>query len=377
MSRRGNGEGTLVKLSNGHWLGRVSLGKKVDGIYKRVTVCGKTRGDVMNQMLELTEEIQSGYFYRGEILLVKWLSMWLELKSVRIKPSSFDSYESLIRLYIIPAIGHMKIGEITQSDIQTLYNSLYNQGKGLSSHTIRTINCIIQNALNRAVDQDLIRRNVGIGVELPRLRKPNVKAFTIAEQNAFFEAAKDSKYFTSFLISVDTGLRCSELLALKWEDIDLFEGIVKISKSLVVIKNRDPISSRKTVAFVQNSTKTKAGKRQVPLTSRSLATLKMMYEARKADFVFPCMKNGLPSLADYSRVFHEILRSAGMEKCGLHVLRHTFVTRCFEEKVHPKVISEMVGHSRISQTMDVYTHVSMDMKRVAIYALDDLYKEVH
>ena len=157
MSRRGNGEGTLVKLSNGRWLGRVSLGKKVDGIYKRVTVCGKTRGDVMNQILELTEEIQSGYFYRGEILLVKWLSMWLELKFIRIKPSSFDSYESLIRLYIIPAIGHMKIGELTQSDIQTLYNSLYNQGKGLSSHTIRTINCIIQNALNMAVDQDLIR----------------------------------------------------------------------------------------------------------------------------------------------------------------------------------------------------------------------------
>jgi integrase len=245
----------------------------------------------------------------------------------------------------------------------------------LSGATIRKIHNIINSALNQAVDNELMHKNVSKNVQLPKLIKPQVKAFTLQEQNSFFEAAKEYRLNNAFVVNVDTGLRAGELLALTWKDIDLDNGLLTVNKNIMSVKNRDENAQTKNKLIVQDSPKTEAGNRTIPLTKRSLIILKGMHEIKTTDIVFPSEKNTYISLRNYQRTFYKVLDKAGMEKCSPNVLRHSFVTRCFERNVQTKVISEMVGHAKLAHTTDIYTHVMLNVKRDAVNALDELYSQ--
>jgi len=302
--------------------------------------------------------------------LITWLK---EYKAINLKPRTYDVYETQIKHNIIPEIGHFELKELKQQDLQRFYNKKYNKGKGLSSSTIRKIHNIINSALDKAVENDVMRKNVVKNVELPKLTKPQVKAFTLQEQDLFLETAREFSLYNAFIVNVDTGLRAGELLALTWKDVDLDKGLITVSKNIINVKDRAENAKLKNKIIVQDSPKTEASNRTIPLTQRSLQVLKSMYDNKTCDIVFPSKKNTYVSLRNYQRAFYSILKKAGLEKCSPHVLRHTFVTRCFERNVQTKVISEMIGHAKIAHTTDIYTHVMLDVKRDAVNALDELY----
>lgn len=372
--RRGNGEGSITKLKNGLWMGRVTIGRKEDGKVERKSLYGSTRAEVSAKMIALQNEVQSGNYISAEMTLKQWLPTWLkDYKAINLKPKIYDVYEMQINHNIIPEIGHIELKELRQQDIQKFYNKKYNNGKGLSSATIRKIHNIINSALNQAVENNLMHKNVAKNLQLPKLVKPQVKAFTLNEQMMFFEAAKEYRLYNAFVVNVDTGLRAGELLALTWNDVDLANGLITINKNIMNVKNRDKNADTKNKLIVQDSPKTEASNRTIPLTKRSLAILKEMYDKKTCNIVFPSEKNNYISLRNYQRTFYKVLEKAGIEKCSLHVLRDSFVTRCFEKNVQTKVISEMVGHAKMAHTTDIYTHIMLDVKRDAVNALDELY----
>jgi integrase len=372
--RRGNGEGTITKLKNGLWMGRVTIGRKEDGKVDRKSLYGNTRAEVSAKMIAMQNELQSGNYISSEMTLKQWLSSWIkEYKAISLKPKTYDVYETQINYNIIPEIGHIKLKDLKQHDIQIFYNKKYNSGKGLSSSTIRKIHNIINAALNQAVENDLMRKNIAKSLQLPKQVKPHVRAFTLLEQTKFFEAAKEYRLYSAFLVNVDTGLRSGELLALTWNDIDLEKGLITINKNIINVKNRDEGAGTKNKLIVQDSPKTEASNRIIPLTKRSLNILKEMLENKTCNFVFPSENNTYISLRNYQRTFYKVLEKACLEKCSPHVLRHSFVTRCFEKNIQTKVISEMVGHSKLAHTTDIYTHIMIDIKMDAVKALDDLY----
>ena len=374
--RRGNGEGSITKLKNGLWMGRVTIGRKEDGKLNRKSLYGNTRAEVSSKMIALQNEVQTGNYISEEMTLKQWLITWLkEYKAINLKPRTYDVYETQVNHNIIPDIGYLMLKDLKQQDLQRFYNKKYNNGKGLSGATIRKIHNIINSALNQAVDNELMHKNVSKNVQLPKLIKPQVKAFTLQEQNSFFEAAKEYRLNNAFVVNVDTGLRAGELLALTWKDIDLDNGLLTVNKNIMSVKNRDENAQTKNKLIVQDSPKTEAGNRTIPLTKRSLIILKGMHEIKTTDIVFPSEKNTYISLRNYQRTFYKVLDKAGMEKCSPHVLRHSFVTRCFERNVQTKVISEMVGHAKLAHTTDIYTHVMLNVKRDAVNALDELYSQ--
>jgi len=374
--RRGNGEGSITKLKNGLWMGRVTVGRKKDGKLDRKSLYGSTKAEVISKMTTLRNEIQTGTYISEEITLKEWLNTWLkEYKSINLKPRTYDTYETQIRCNIVPEIGDIILKDLKQHDMQRLYNKKYNGGKGLSSSTVRKMHNVINAALNQAVENELMRKNVSKGVQLPRMVKPQVKAFSLKEQTLFFEAAKEYRLYNAFVVNVDTGLRSGELLALTWKDVDLEEGLITINKNIMSVKNRDENAQSKNKLIVQDSPKTEASNRTIPLTKRSLNILKEMNETKTSEIVFPSENNTYISLRNYQRTFYKALEKAGLEKCSPHVLRHSFVTRCFEKNVQTKIISEMVGHAKISHTMDIYTHVMIEIKREAVNALDELYSQ--
>ncbi len=372
--RKGNGEGTITKLNNGLWMGRVTIGRKEDGKLNRKSLYGKTKAEVIEKMVILKNEIITGTYIENDITLKQWLLKWLkDYKSIKLKPRTYDTYETQINHNIIPEIGDIPLIELRQQDIQKFYQKKYDNGNGLSPSTIRKIHNIINSALNQAVENELMKKNVAKKTEMPKLTKPEVKAFTLQEQLKFFTVAKEYRLYNAFLVNVDTGLRSGELLALTWDDVDLENGLININKNIIMVKNRNKDASTKNKTIVQNSPKTEASNRVIPLTTRALNILKEMESRKTCNIVFSSEKNTYVSLRNYQRTFYKVLDKAGLEKCSPHVLRHTFVTRCFEKNVQTKVISEMVGHAKLAHTIDIYTHIMSDVKRDAVKALDQLY----
>ena len=207
------------------------------------------------------------------------------------------------------------------------------------------------------------------GIELPSLEQKPVKAFTLEEQARFFEVAKSYSYYEAFIFAVDTGVREGELLALTWDDIDLKNGMLYVSKNLVAVKDR---ITGKQKLVVQDTPKTSNAIRAIPLTTRALTLLKSLKLKRqsKTNIVFCTNRYTYIYPKNLRRAFQCVLKRAGIEQLGLHVLRHTFATRLFEKGANPKTVSTLLGHANVGITLDIYTHVEPEQMKEAIRLLE-------
>ena len=371
MAKRGNGEGSIYQRKDGKWMGSITTGRDKNGKTNRKTVYGKTKQEVVKKMDSVKHELNTGKYVEPDKMTVKeWLLYWLKAyKKVKVKPRTYDSYESLSVKSIIPYIGNIQLQKLKSSDIQALYNKKYEEG--ISAKTISKINIVLKSALNKAITEGFIYKNPADFVELPNIEKKEIKAFSPAEQKAFEEAAKVYSQYEAFIINLDTGLRKSEILALTWDDIDLEKGEVAINKNLVIVKDRERDKGIKSVVQ-ENNGKTRNSIRTIPLTKRSLNLLKLLKlkQHSLSEIVF-CSKAGTYiSPRNYSRAFQKVLRKAEIGNCNVHTMRHTFATRLFEAGIPAKTISQLLGHASVSFTLDTYTHVLPSTKKQAIEVLE-------
>jgi hypothetical protein len=169
VAKRGNGEGNILQLKEELWMGKIVVGRKPDGTQNRKTVYGKTRKEVSDKIIALTNSLNIGtYIEPSKLLVGQWLSNWLEqYKSIKLKPTTYDCYETLIKNNIKPEIGDNMLKDLKVEHIQRFYNKMYNRGNGASTSTIRKIHVILKSALNQAVTNELLFKNPASGVELP------------------------------------------------------------------------------------------------------------------------------------------------------------------------------------------------------------------
>lgn len=209
--RRNNGEGNILKLDNGRYMGKIMIGRLPNGKPNRKTVYGDTQAEVLEKINELKYEFNHGlYIEPNRMRLGEWLQIWLKtFKKKKLKARTYDTYESQINAHVIPSLGNIALKDLTSFHIQVFYNKLCDEG--LSSATIRKIHQIINSALDKAQEQRMIHFNPAESVELPPLEQKPVKAFSREEQAIFFEAAKKYYYYEAFIFEVDTGVRDGEL----------------------------------------------------------------------------------------------------------------------------------------------------------------------
>lgn len=371
--KRVNGEGTITKLSDKKYMGKIMVGWKPDGKPDRVSVYGKNEKEVSIKLREISSQLAKGtYIHSCKDTFGEWVVVWLkDYKSIKLKPRTYDIYESQINTHIIPELGDIQLKDLKSHQLQHFYNKKYNAGQGLASATIKKIHSIINSSLKQALINDLIIKNPSEGVELPALEQKIIKSFTEEEHTRFFEAAKKSDYFNAFLLADYTGVRMGELLALKWDDIDLENGQLSITKTLSLVKDRKGISKKKYLLVVQKP-KTKASIRTLPLTKNAIKMLSELKvnKSSKSNLVFPSRKNTYIYPRNFERSFQNIVLKAGIEECNTHTLRHTFATRCFEKGINLKIISKWLGHSKIAHTLDIYTHIMPDTEKNAVRILE-------
>jgi len=392
--KRANGEGTILKRKDGKWQGQVTIGRDPStGKLKRVTYYGKTQKEVQQKIAKALGELTQGIFVEPTKTTVgEWFDTWLKeyKQPPNVKLSTYVSYEMLIRVHLKPSLGNIPLKDLRPEQLQRFYNEKSRNGRadgkgGLSAKTLRNLHNMIHEGLEQAIRNNLIVRNVSDAITLPKKYKKDIRVLTLEEETQFIQAIQNERLKAAFILCLGSGLRLGELLALRWEDVDLDEGIIKVRQTLNRLKTLDENSPTKTKLIFQEP-KTEKGKRNVPIPDSVLAELKahksrqrleklkVGAEYNKENLVF-CTEIGTPlEPRSFIRKLHSIIKQAGIAHSNVHALRHTFATRLLEANEHPKVVQEMLGHANISMTLDTYSHVMPEVKKAAAQKLDELFK---
>ncbi|MDF9839068.1 MULTISPECIES: site-specific integrase [unclassified Paenibacillus] len=308
-----------------------------------------------------------------------FITTWLAQKKMTIRPGTYKTYRWLVNYHIIPQLGQLKVANLLPQHLVSMYERMQGGEKKLSPQTINHVHKVLHDALKTAVQWGLLTRNVSELVKPPKIPKAETKVWNEEELMEFLEFTKDSRYYIIFLLAATTGMRRGEVLALRWEDVDLKAGKVTVRRSY----------TRGVVGHIFQEPKTKAGIRSIVLPQQTTDALKkqrlLLEDDRKKatkkgteynDYGLVAQtKNGYPVNPYYleSR-WLDFIRNSGLPRIRFHDLRHTHASLLLKAGVHPKVVTERLGHSSITITLDRYSHLFPTMQQEAAEKLDDLMK---
>jgi len=368
--KRANGEGNIRKRKDGRWEGRYTAGHDPTTgkpIYKNVL--GKTQAEVKEKLKRAIEETRGLDIVKaGQYTLGQWMDVWFEnYAKLKVRPSSHQTYKGYINNHIKPYVGSIPLSKLTSLDLQKLYKMLLtegridrieskNQPKGLSAKTVRNINQIISSALNLAKEQKLLASNPAEACALPRVEHREMKTLPVEQLTSFLREAKETGVYEMYYIELATGLRRGELLGLKWQDIDMVNGTIRVQRQVARIDGE----------IVEAPLKTKNSYRTVSIGPDAIEVLKeQKKKVGDSEYVFPSPNGGPISPDSVLNMLHRVLERAGLPKIRFHDLRHTFATLALQNGVDIKTVSGMLGHFSAGFTLDTYAHVTTSAQREA------------
>ena len=373
--KRGHNEGSITKRKDGRWQGAVTTGRNEDGSQRRQYVYGKTRSEVSEKINELLHSINTGSYLdkRDNPTVKEWLYIWLHTyKKNNIKAKTFDQYEGIIRVHLAPTIGEYKLLELKEDKLQQLYNKLYDEG--MSARTIQLINVVLHSALKKAMKLGFLLRNVCENVELPKQIKKERRVLSPEEQKILLKELKKTEEGEIYIFALFTGMRRGEVLALTWDDVDMENCIIKVTKGLSRVKTY--VNTGDKTKLVVSEPKTETSKRIIPIVDCLIPLLKKQKEksyGNEMNLVFPSDAGGYIDPGNYNRKFYKVIKRAGLPKANPHSLRHSFATRALEAGIDLKTTQELLGHSSIDVTANLYTHALMEHKKKEIQKLKTVF----
>ena len=384
-ARRGRGEGALYKRQDRRpdgtirirWAGEVDLGW-VDGRRARKTVYGRTREEAKEKLNAAQRAIGSGLMPAPERLTMEaYLTDWLEAAKPTIRPSTYMSYEMFVRIHLIPGIGRIPLTKLSVADVERLLRA--KTAGGLSPRTVAMVRGTLRRALSRAVKQRLVAANVAALADPPKQERFNIQPLSPDQARRFMDAIAGHRFEALFVTALSTGLRSGELRALRWQDLDLNVRTLSVDAGLAKIDDE----------WQRVPPKSNAGRRVVPLPDRAVSALRdhqIRQEAERRaagtawignrfDLVF-VSEVGTP--LDSSNVVHAYQRElerAGLPRQRFHDARHSVATFWLGLGIPARVVADMLGHSQVSLTLNVYSHVVPTMRREAADRLDAMFAE--
>ncbi len=375
MGKRGNGEGTISRRKNGGWTAQYVV-HTAEG-RKRRTVYGKTRQEVAAKLAKaLTDREHGLVFDAGALTVGEYLERWLsDCLQDTVKPSTYSSYDQLVRKHVVPALGRIRLKALAPTHVRGLLRDKLDAG--LSPRTVQYIRFVLRKALDQTVTDNLIPRNPAASVKSPQVRREEIKPLSPEQSRLFLRAATNAedRLQALYVLAIHCGLRQGELLALKWEDVDLEAGTLQVRRSLSGSKDGCPTfdtpktaKSRRRVCLTNGATDALKRHRKRQLEER----IRVAGLWRDYGLVFTT-ETGTPldrhNLVE--RAFKPLLKKAGLPEIRFHDLRHTCATLLLSRGVHPKIVQELLGHATIAITLDTYSHVLPGMGDTAAGAMDD------
>jgi integrase len=366
-----SGEGTIRLRPDGRWEGRYRLQR--DGQAERRSVFGLTEKEVGRKLREELRARDDGKpVPHGGQTLGFFLGTWLDGAKTSVRPATWRRYETLTRLYLIPNLGRVRLVALGPHQVAKLYQDLMDAG--MTPATTHYVHATLRRALGQAERWNLVTSNAAALVTPPHGEKTEMRTLTREQVKVLLEAAPDRDR-PLYHLAVSTGMRQGELLALRWADLDLDKGSLAVTATLRHL-------SGESATFA--APKTARSRRRIELGDDLVAALSAhkvaMIEARwKAgnlwedhDLVFPNALGRPRRASNLVREFHPLLERAGLPRVRFHDLRHTAATLLLGEGMHPKVVSDMLGHASVGITLDIYSHSLPSMHREAALVMQRL-----
>lgn len=372
MSRRGQ----IIDRGENRWLVRAPLGrdpKTGTRRYHSKTIHG-TKREANQYLTKVLHELDRGsYVEQSQVTLGEFLDDWLNtVAKPRVSPRTLGDYRGNLARYIRPTLEERRLQELRPFEIQHLYAAMME--RGLSPRTIRATHAALHSALEQAMKWQLVPSNPAKLVDLPKQPKKERRVFSAEEASQFLKEARNDRLHALWVVLLTTGLRPGEALGLRWDDWS--EDRLRIQRSLTRTAEG---------GWVLAEPKTSRSRRSVtlPRSTVDALTTHRAGQAREKllqgpdyqdDGLIFCTARGtsldLPGVT--RRHFHPILKAAGLPRIRVYDLRHTCATLLLAAGEHPKIVSERLGHSSVSLTLDTYSHVLPDMQRDTAEKLEAL-----
>jgi integrase len=379
-ARRANGEGLVYQRADrGTWVAQVPIGINPDGSYRfkryscetQAAARAKLRGaqDALDRGADLGAKTQT---------LGAFLDAWLaDVVRRDAEPKTDEGYAYMVSM-IKPSLGKVPLDKLAPQHVQKLLNELLERGgasgQGLSPRTVQYARATLRRALGQALKWGLVARNVATLVEPPKSRRAEVQPLTEEEARALLAAARGDRLEALYAVAITLGLRQGELLGLRWEDVDLDRGVLRVRQQLQHMKREQP---------VLKGLKTRASRRDLDLPTRLVLHLQAhrarqgRERERKDDtwrehgLIFPSAVGTPLTPRNLVRRFQELLGRTGLPARRFHDLRHTDASLMFERGLEATTVQRVLGHSSIAVTNDTYLHLMPQVKKRTAEIMDD------
>lgn len=381
-----------------YWTAEFTIGYDEKGERKKKTISGKSKKEVAAKKRDYITKRDNGELpLPNEATFKSWLYNYLHKhKKLVVKPTTFDKYETLSRVHIYDsAIGNMRIQKLTPDDIRDF---IAEKAEKLAPKTVRELHLILRMALEQAVDDGKIAKNIAIKIALPRIEQKAVEPLTDEEiSNLLYvlknwnttDLAKEQKrpffkdkpqehwLYPAILLELGTGIRRGELLALKWKNVNFDNNSITITESLVKTRIATGKKDEKKTVNIFQEPKTKASIRNITVPVQIMDKLKAHKEANNSpEFVFTQQSDKTKPITPrhFSRTFETICEKAGLKTTRFHDMRHTYASQQLALNTHMKVVQAQLGHTDIKTTLNRYSHLTQGLQQEAADKLNDKFK---
>jgi integrase len=365
--RKPSGSGTVYRRKDGRYEAAVWV-TTPKGQRRRKRVYGRTFEEAHQKYVALMRQVHQGIPVATRSQRVdEYLRYWLEqVAKPSVRRTTYNKYETFIRLYLAPGLGRKRLEKLTTADVRAFLNA--QRDDGVSAHKMQAMHAVLRNALQNAMREDLVARNVAALVRIPQAGPREFTPWSVDEAVSFLDAARRHPLHAAFVLVLALGLRRGEVLGIPWEQVDLENGTVRVRQQLQRVDGELRLTQ----------VKTRRSGRMVPLPDLCVRALRRRKAEQGADrlaageqwqetgLVFTT-RHGTPvEPRNLARTFDLLCERSRVRRIRLHDTRHTCASLLAAAGTHPRTIMAILGHSQIGVTMNVYTHVATEDQRAAV-----------
>ena len=355
MPRRGE---NIYKRKDGRWEGRYIADRKPDGKAVYRSIYGTSYAQVRERLVAKRQETHKRQIGSCKLTVNELLALW-QAENSQIKATSRERYRALIELHIQPELGARKVRELNEEVLDAFVRKKLKSGRldgrgGLAPKTVRDICIVMKSALKLAKRK--YRYSGDGGINAPAIRQKQVEVFSQLESQRITAAVlkKLDRSSLGYLLCLETGLRLGEVCALRWSDIDLAEGVLRVQRTVY------RINYGKRTELVLQTPKSENSVRAIPLTAKMLSVLRQMKDKKDCCLLTGTERPLEPRTMQYR--FRRFLERNNLPLRNYHVLRHSCASLLFAQGVSLKEIQAWLGHSTIGTTANIYTHLDENNK---------------